>query len=96
MLAILSLTFALLEHILSFKMTPYSLKVISTKSGIIHELLEILIVTFLNFFAACFHLFLENISAVKSPFSVCCITNGLFYYQILFQQQLQAFEWMRQ
>ncbi len=48
----------------------------SQKSGVTNEILLKILTIFL-FFVACFHLFLENISATKSPFSVCCITHDM-------------------
>ena len=73
-MTILSFTFILLEHFLSFKMTSFSLTLISAIRCYEWNTAENSLL-FSLFFAVCFYLFLENISAAKYPLSVCCITN---------------------
>ena len=51
---------------------------LSMQSGFINEILLEILIVFL-FFAACFHLLLESISATQSLLSVCCITCLHFF-----------------
>ena len=78
MMSILSLTFYYVRT-LTLQMTPYSLKLVNTiycynwnSAGSSY--------CFLYFFAACFHLFLENISAKVTLLTCCILIIFLYFY----------------